>query len=135
MTRHLLDTNIVSDLVRNPNGIVADRIRSVGEANVCTSILVAAELRFGAEKKGSRRLANRIAEILDILEVLPFSAPADASYAAVRTFLERAGHPMGANDLLIAAQTITLGFTLVTDNEQEFRRVRGLSLQNWLRGR
>lgn len=133
MTRHLLDTNIVSDLVRNPNGIVAERIRRVGAANVCTSIIVAAELRFGAEKKGSRRLATRIAEILDILEVLPFSAPADAAYAAIRTFLERAGRPMGANDLLIAAQAVTLDCTLVTDNEQEFRRIRRLSLENWLR--
>jgi len=133
--RHLLDTNIVSDLVRHPNGVVAEHIRRVGETNVCTSIVVAAELRFGAEKKGSPRLASRIGEILDLLEVLPFSTPADRTYAGIRSFLERAGRPMGANDLLIAAQAITAGFTLVTDNEQEFRRVRGLALENWLRRR
>jgi tRNA(fMet)-specific endonuclease VapC len=135
VTRHLLDTNIISDLVPNPNGVVAERIRRVGEANVCTSIIVAAELRFGAEKKGSRRLATRIAEILDVLEVLPLSAPADAAYASIRSSLERAGRPMGANDMLIAAQAIALDYTLVTDNEQEFRRVRGLSVENWLRRR
>ena len=54
--RYLLDTNIVSDLVRQPQGPVAQRIRQAGEARICTSILVAAELRFGAEKKGSARL-------------------------------------------------------------------------------
>jgi len=135
VTRRLLDTNILSDLVRNPLGIVAQRIRRVGEGNVCTSIIVAAELRFGAEKKGSQRLLNRIEAVLDTMEVLPFSAPADATYAAIRTVLERAGRPMGANDLLIAAQAVTLGCTLITDNEQEFRRIRNLSLENWLRRR
>lgn len=50
--RYLLDTNIISDLVRNPQGKVAQHIRRVGEAHVCTSIIVAAELRYGATKKG-----------------------------------------------------------------------------------
>ena len=50
--RHLLDTNIVSDLVRNPQGRIAVRIAEVGEAAVCTSVIVAAELRFGAAKRG-----------------------------------------------------------------------------------
>lgn len=135
MTRRLLDTNIVSDLVRHPQGIVAERILRVGDANVCTSVIVAAELRFGAEKKGSHRLADRISAVLDTLEVLPFSAPADAAYATIRASLERAGRPMGANDLLIAAQTVALGCMLVTDNEQEFGRIRGLSVENWLRRR
>jgi tRNA(fMet)-specific endonuclease VapC len=135
VTRRLLDTNIISDLVRNPQGIVAEQVRRVGADNICTSIIVAAELRFGAEKKGSRRLAKRIAEVLETLEVLPVSAPADITYAAVRTSLEKAARPMGANDLLIAAQAVTLDCILVTDNEQEFRRVRGLSMENWLRRR
>ncbi len=135
MSLRLLDTNILSDLMRNPQGVVADRIGAVGAANICTSIIVAAELRFGAEKKGSRRLAERVAAILDTLEVLPVSTPADAAYATIRTSLEKAGRPMGANDLLLAAQAVTLGCILVTDNEQEFRRVRGLSIENWLRRR
>jgi tRNA(fMet)-specific endonuclease VapC len=54
--RYLLDTNIVSDLVRNPQGRVADHIRRVGEALICTSIIIAAELRYGSTKKGSPRL-------------------------------------------------------------------------------
>jgi tRNA(fMet)-specific endonuclease VapC len=129
----LLDTNIVSDLVRNPKGRVAERIRRIGESEVCTSIVVAAELRFGVEKKGSSRLANQVAAVLDALEVLPLEAPADEKYAVIRAHLERAGRPMGANDLLIAAQALALGCTLITDNDKEFRRVPGLSVENWLR--
>lgn len=133
MTRYLLDTNIVSDLVRNPQGGVAKRIRRIGEAKVATSVIVAAELRFGAEKKGSRRLADQIAAILDVIEILPFEPPADAAYAAIRANLEIAGRPIGANDLLIAAHAVSLGRTLVTDHERDFRRIRGLSTVNWLR--
>lgn len=135
MTRYLLDANSLSDVVRNPHGAVAGHILRVGEANICTSIIVAAELRFGAEKKGSRQLANRVATVLDAIEVMPFEPPADATYAVIRTNLERAGRPIDANDLLIAAHVVTLGCTLVTDNERDFRRIHGLSLENWLRGR
>jgi len=130
---YLLDTNIVSDLVRNPQGRVAERIRKVGEAQICTSIVVAAELRYGATKKGSSRLTTQLETVLAALEVLPFEVPADVQYGAVRTRLERRGKPIGANDLLIAAQALTLAYTLVTDNEREFRRVPGLRLENWLR--
>lgn len=130
--QYLLDTNIVSDMVRNPQGQIADRIREVGEAQVCTSIIVAAELRYGAAKKGSVRLARRVEAILGALDVLPFEAPADAAYGLIRTRLERSGRPIGGNDLLIAAQAMALGCTIVTNNTAEFRRVRDLVSDNWL---
>jgi tRNA(fMet)-specific endonuclease VapC len=131
--RYLLDTNIVSDLVRNPQGKVAGHVRAVGEKHVCTSIIVAAELRYGADKKGSPRLSSQLDAVLGVLEVLPFETPADTSYGLLRTRLEQAGTPIGANDLLIAAQALTLGYVIVTDNEREFSRIEGLRLQNWLR--
>src|SRR5437867_4570660 len=130
--RYLLDTNIVSDLVRNPQGRVAQHIRNIGEAQVCTSIIVAAELRYGAAKKGSPRLSAQLEAVLGVLAVLPFETPADAAYGLLRTRLEQAGTPIGANDLLIAAQTLSLGSTIVTDNEKEFTRVRSLRRENWL---
>ncbi|MGQ0815087.1 MAG: type II toxin-antitoxin system VapC family toxin [Gemmatimonadota bacterium] len=130
---YLLDTNIVSDLVRTPQGRVAQRIRKIGEAEVSTSIIVAAELRYGAAKKGSARLTAQLEAVLGALDVLPFEAPADATCGLLRRRLEQAGQPIGGNDLLIAAQTIALGYTLVTDNEREFRRIFELSLENWLR--
>ena len=131
--RYLLDTNAVSDLIRNPQGNVAEHIRKVGEAQVCTSIIVAAELRYGAAKKGSSRLAAQLEAVLGALDVLPFEAPADEAYGQIRTQLEQAGRPIGGNDLLIAAQAIALGYTIVTDNEAEFARVDNLPMQNWVR--
>ena len=131
--RYLLDINIVSDLVRNPQGKVARQVRRVGEKHVCTSIIVAAELRYGADKKGSTRLSSQLEAVLGALEVIPFEAPADTSYGLLRTRLEHAGTPIGANDLLVAAQALARGHVMVTDNEREFSRVEGLRLQNWLR--
>lgn len=132
--RYLLDTNIVSDLIRQPQGRAASRIQVVGEALVRTSIIVAAELRFGASKLGSPRLTERLEAVLEVLEVVPFEAPADTVYGQIRARLELAGTPIGGNDLLIAAQAMALGDTVVTDNEREFGRVEGLLVENWLRG-
>lgn len=131
--RFLLDTNIVSDLVRNPQGRTSAKIAELGEDAVATSIIVAAELRYGAAKKGSQRLAAQLEAILAALEVIPLEAPADATYGATRVALEAAGTPIGANDLLIAAQTLALDMVLVTNNEREFERVAGLRIENWLR--
>ena len=131
--RYLLDTNVVSDLVRNPQGAVAQHIRRVGEARVCTSIIVAAELQYGAAKKGSARLTAQLEAVLGALEILPFEAPADSMYGKIRARLERVGQPIGGNDLLIAAQAVTLGHTLVTANEREFRRIAELPCEGWLR--
>ncbi|CAN5471703.1 type II toxin-antitoxin system VapC family toxin [soil metagenome] len=131
--RHLLDTNILSDLVRNPQGRIAARIAEVGEDAVCTSVIVAAELRFGAAKKGSERLTAQLEAVLGALEVLPFEAPADRAYGELRALLEAAGTPIGGNDMLIAAHAISSGHIVVTDNEREFGRVAGLQVRNWLR--
>lgn len=130
--RFLLDTNIVSDLVRRPDGRVAAKIAELGEEAVATSIIVAAELRYGAAKKGSARLATQLETILGALEVIPFEAPTDATYANARVALEAAGTPIGGNDLLIAAQGLALGMVVVTANEREFARVAGLTIENWL---
>ena len=112
---------------------MARHIREVGEAQVCTSIIVAAELRYGAAKKGSARLSAQLEAVLGVLDVLPFEAPADSNYGTLRAQLEHAGQPIGGNDLLIAAQAVSLGCTVVTDNEREFARVDKLALENWLR--
>jgi len=131
--RYLLDTNIVSDLVRNPQGRVAQHIRKIGESKVCTSIIVAAELRYGATKKGSPQLAAQLEAVLGALEVLPFEMPADKTYGLVRARLEKAGRRIGGNDLLIASHALSLGYTVATNNEDEFARVENLRRENWLR--
>jgi tRNA(fMet)-specific endonuclease VapC len=111
---------------------VTDRIREVGEAQVATSIIVAAELRYGAAKKGSPRLTAQVEAVLGAIEVLPFEEPADAVYGVLRARLEQKGQPIGGNDLLIAAQAVSLGFMLVTGNEREFAKVDDLHCENWL---
>jgi tRNA(fMet)-specific endonuclease VapC len=130
--RYLLDTNIVLDLIRNPSGVVHDCIARVGEETVCVSIVVAAELRFGARKRNSAKLTERVEAILDSIAVLPFEAPVDLHYADIRGILESAGDPIGPNDLLIAAHARTLDLTVVTANFTEFSRVPGLRVENWL---
>jgi tRNA(fMet)-specific endonuclease VapC len=131
--RYLLDTNVVSDLVRHPQGRTAAKIAELGEDAVATSIIVAAELRYGAAKKGSARLASQLETILGVLEVLPLEAPADATYGNARAALDAAGTPIGGNDLLIAAQALALDMVVVTNDELEFERVDGLKIENWLK--
>jgi tRNA(fMet)-specific endonuclease VapC len=133
VTEYLLDTNILSDLVRAPQGAVAEQIAAAGEGRVATSVIVAAELRFGAEKKRSERLAKQLEAILGALPVLPLESPADVKYGLLRAQLESSGTPIGGNDMLIAAQALALGCTLVTDNVREFARVGDLKVENWLR--
>ena len=90
-------------------------------------------MRYGAAKKGSPRLTAQA--VLGVIDVLLFDAPADVAYGRLRARLEQAGTPIGGNDLLIAAQALTLGHTIVTDNELEFARIRELPRENWLRPR
>ena|ERR1700743_1940007 len=132
MPRFLLDTNILSDLLRNPNGKVASRLAVVGEATVCTSIVVACELRYGAAKRGSPALSARVESLLETLEVLPLDREADRRYAEIRLYLDRSGKPIGPNDLLIAAHALALDLTLVSDNVEELGRIPHLLLENWL---
>ena len=129
---YLLDTNILSDLVRNPQGVVAARIADVGEDSVCTSIVVASELRYGAIKSGSKKLRERVDLLLSALEILPLEAPVDRHYAEVRHHLTRKGTPIGPNDMLIAAHALAAGMTIVTANVGEFSCVPGLAVDDWL---
>jgi tRNA(fMet)-specific endonuclease VapC len=96
-------------------------------------MIVAAELRYGAAKKNSLRLTQQLEAILAAMEVLPLESPVDAIYGELRSRLERAGESIGANDLLIAAQALALGHTLVTDNEREFSQIGDLRCENWPR--
>jgi tRNA(fMet)-specific endonuclease VapC len=129
----LLDTNILSDVVRQPHGRIADRIAQVGEQHVCTSIIVAAELRYGAARKASSRLSAQLEAVLTALDVVALESPVDTICGELRARLEQAGQSIGANDLLIAAHALALGHTVVTDNEREFSRITDLRVENWLR--
>ena len=128
----MLDTNIVSSVVRDPYGRAGRTIEARGVDRVCTSVLVAAELRYGAAKSPSRRIAETVDMVLRRLAILPLEPPADLEYARIRHELVSAGKPIGPVDLFIAAHALSLDLTLVTANFDEFSRVPGLKVENWL---
>ena len=129
--RYMLDTNVVSQLVRRPGGEVAQRVAVLEPESFAISIIVAAELRYGAHRRGSTRLTAQLEVVLSVIEVLPLEEPADRHYGIIRSELEGAGCPIGQNDLLIAAHARALGVTLVTNNVSEFRRVSDLAIEDW----
>ena len=128
-----LDFDANGRIVGIPQGKVAARIAHVGEESVCTSIIVAGELRYGAARKGSARLLAQLLTVLDAFEILPFETPAEITYGDLRARLEVTGKPIAGNDMLITAHAVSLGHTMVTNNEREFSRVDGLPVENWLR--
>jgi tRNA(fMet)-specific endonuclease VapC len=129
---YLLDTNILSSLAKEPEGPVGRHLRIVGDGSVCTSVIVACEIRFGLAKGGSPALRERLHRILAALEILPLESDVESHYADIRWFLERKGTPIGPNDLLIAAHARSLGLSVVSHNLAEFQRVPGLIAENWL---
>lgn len=130
--KYMLDTNMISAIVYEPRGRVFQKLLEVGEKNVFTSIIVHAEVWYGVKKKGSEELAKKVANVTQRLQVASFAMPGDQRYAEVRLAL-RKGQNIGPNDLWIAAHALALDAVLVTANEDEFSRVPGLKIENWLK--
>jgi tRNA(fMet)-specific endonuclease VapC len=129
---YLLDTNVCVDYLTGRYPQVVDRMRTSAPDDLRLSTIVVAELRYGADhsahpKKNHARIDVLVAEI----DCLDFDPEAAAAYGRVRSALEAAGHPIGPNDMLIAAHALSQGLVVVTDNVKEFRRVRGLKVENW----
>lgn len=129
---YLLDTNVLIALSKHLGGI-ADRLDRIAAAEVVIPVVVVAEIEFGIAKSRRRRQNRRVFDdLLAGFEVAAFDAAAAAAYGPIRADLERRGSLIGSNDLLIAAQAISLGGILVTDNVAEFQRIADLRLENWL---
>jgi tRNA(fMet)-specific endonuclease VapC len=132
MLRYVLDTNIVIYVIKNRPE--AARVRfNENAGRMAISSITLAELMHGVEK--SERQAANLSIVEDFcsrLDVLPYTIKAAAHYGSIRAALERAGTPIGVNDLHIAAHTRSEGLTLVTNNESEFVRVPALQIENWL---
>lgn len=129
--RYMLDTNTVSQLVRRPDCTLAQRVATLEPGSVAISVIVAAELRYGAERRGSARLTRQLEAVLSAIDVIALEEPADRHYGAIRSDLERVGRPIGHHDLLIAAHARSVGAILVTNNLNEFRRVPSLQVEDW----
>ena len=128
----MLDTNIVSAIIRQPRSDLANRIADLPRHALGISLVVTAELRYGAFRKGSPRLSRQVEAVLEGIDLLPLEETADWHYGDIRNELTRQGEPIGHNDLLIAAHARALELTLVSDNVREFSRVPGLRVENWL---
>jgi tRNA(fMet)-specific endonuclease VapC len=133
----LLDTNIISGLMRAPSGPIAQqlaqRLQQIEDVEIGTSVIVDCELRFGLAKNPTARLMNAYRVTMAAVKLFNFESNAVQRYANLRDYLEGQGTPIGPNDMLIAAHALALECTLVTDNEEEFRRVPGLRVENWAR--
>jgi tRNA(fMet)-specific endonuclease VapC len=128
----LLDTNICIYIRRKRPEEVLRRFRTLKPGEAALSVITFGELVFGAEKSAQRAAAlELLRELAQVLPVLGLPETAAEAYGAIRAELERKGQMIGNNDLWIAAHAKAAGLTLVTNNEREFRRVRGLKVQNW----
>ncbi|WP_457679200.1 type II toxin-antitoxin system VapC family toxin [Thermovibrio sp.] len=131
----MLDTNICSFIIRNRPKEVKEKLKEVeGLHQVALSSIVASELLYGAYKKGSRRLLEVVERFIDCFVVYDFDLNAAREFGLIRSELEGEGIVIGAYDLQIAAHARALSAVLVTNNEREFLRVKGLRVENWLKG-
>jgi tRNA(fMet)-specific endonuclease VapC len=132
MTRYLLDTNMVSQLVRRHPHVV-QRVAAVPMSSLCISALTEGELRFGLVRRPEAvNLHRLIGEFLRCVDVLPWDGAVALCYGLLRADLERQGRILGSIDLLIAAHAQTVRAVLVS-NDQAFRQVEGLALEDWTR--
>ena len=132
---YLLDTNILSDMMRNPSGLAAQQFRATlsrsNNASITTSVIVQCELLFGLRRRTHPRWQTHYSLLMQSVTVMPLETDVTAHYARLRNHLEQADTPIGSNDTLIAAHALALGATLVTA-DAEFSRVPGLNVENWL---
>ena len=130
---YLLDTDTCSRIMRSRTGDLWDRLDQLPEQSAAISVITLGELQFGATLKPlATRIAAQLDKLLRCLPVLPLSPDSCVHYARIRSDLQRKGTPIGPNDLWIAAHALTHKLTLVTHNTQEFARVKGLKLENWV---
>jgi tRNA(fMet)-specific endonuclease VapC len=131
-TRFLLDTNICIYIRQKKPEEVLRRFRTLKQGVAALSVISFGELVYGAEKSAQRAAAlELLRELARVLPVLGLPETAAEAYGAIRAELERKGQMIGNNDLWIAAHARAAGLTLVTNNVREFRRVRGLKVENW----
>ena len=130
---YLLDTNICIYLIKRKPHQVFNRFRSLSVGALGISSITEAELLYGAEKSQQpekNRLA--LAHFLLPIEIVPFGSAAAHEYSVIRSDLEKAGNVIGPLDMLIAAQAKSIDATVITNNELEFLRVKGLNVENWV---
>ncbi len=131
--KYLLDTNICIDLLNNKTGAVARKLPTIVRRDVYICQIVKAELYYGTYKSSRREANLKLADWLSSeFGSLPFDEKAVKAYGEIRAKLERKGLPIGPNDLIVAAIAKAHDAVLVTNNVQEFERVDGIRIEDWL---
>ncbi len=132
MMRYMLDTNICIYISHRKAPQVVEAFRNMSHGDAGISVVTHAELLYGAEKSHSPIVARAlIKEFVRHTPVVPIDENVSPIYAELRTFLQKKGMPIGANDLWIAAHALAENLILVTNNEREFKRVPKLKIENW----
>lgn len=130
--RYLLDTNICIYIAKNNPASVRERFARHGAGELAMSVITFGELRFGAEKSQAREKAlTSLNQLQSAIQVALLPETAGEHYGQIRANLQKAGQPIGNNDLWIAAHALAEGWILVTNNEREFARIDGLEIENW----
>ncbi len=130
--RYLLDTNICIYVAKHNPPNVRARFAAHAADALAMSVITFGELQHGAEKSQTRtRSLETLHQLVTLIQVMPLNEAVGRHYGEIRGALERAGQPIGNNDLWIAAHARAEGWVLVTNNEREFRRVEGLAVENW----
>ena len=132
MIRYLLDTNICIYIINAKPLAVLERFKLEAIGSIAISSISAAELAYGVAKSGSNKNRAALEMFLAPLAVVPFDENAIWQCGQLRTDLEKRGHPIGPMDTMIAAHSLAINTTLVTNNTREFARVEGLRLENWV---
>ena len=130
--KYLLDTNILSYLLRGKGSNIISKFSSIDRNDIYVPSIAYCELLFGAKKIGSPKLSEAIESLVSPFKIVPFTRKEAPVYASIRNDLERKGTPIGAMDLLIASIAVAGNYTLVSHNCDEFKRVESLLLEDWL---
>jgi tRNA(fMet)-specific endonuclease VapC len=132
-TLYLLDTDTCAFVLRRTSDTLLERIQAVPLSQQAMSVVTYAELLYGVQLS-SKKKANQAAvdALAHHLAVLDWSRDAALHYAQIRADLKKRGAMIGANDLMIAAQALSVGAVVVTNNTKDFTRVKGLAVENWL---
>ena len=128
---YLLDTNICVYIIRRRPDAVYRRLSGTAGRAAAISLVTAFELEIGALRAEGQHYSEAVRLFIGEFPVLPLEDSARKFYGQLRTALERRGEKIGAHDMLIAAHALALDATLVTNNEKEFRRIKGLRIENW----
>lgn len=130
---YLVDTDVFSLMVTGHDASINTRLQTLVKGEATVSVITAGEFYFGVTHAPVSTLRDQRAQrLLDFFGLLPLDAEVAVSYGTVRADLRRAGTPIGPNDLWLAAQALAHGLTMVTRNTREFKRVKGLKVEDWV---